>query len=404
MNKKFENIEPMTWAQVDLRAIKHNFTEIRRLTARNQFQIPSRNINKTNLIDPEHILTVVKADAYGHGMIKVSALLDSLGVGYFGVSDVAQGVELRKSGIQRPILLLENALADYAKYIVDYGLIPTVSTHELAQALNQYAKSVDQRVNIHIKIDTGMGRIGVWYKEAAGFIEQVHRFRNLVIHGIYTHFPVADTDKIFTKAQVEKLYNLVLKLDQKGLVIPYIHASNSMGLGGYKTKVLNIFRPGLMLYGQYPAVGLKKDIHLKPALSVHSRIIFIKEIQKGRSISYGRTFIARKSMTVATIPIGYKDGYPRLLSNKASVLIAGQRCPVLGTVTMDQIVVDVSKVKPLHLGMPVVILGRQKDEEITPDELAQYTGTINYEVICMLGNNLPRVYSSTPEDYGFGDV
>ena len=237
-----------------------------------------------------------------------------------------------------------------------------------------------------------MGRIGVWHEEALDFIKKLSRLRNLRVQGICTHFPSADTDRAFTQRQIQQLTRLVQKIREGGLAVPYVHAANSMGLAGYPNKILNLARPGLMLYGLYPRPGLEKKIALRPAMSVHSRIIFLKRIEKGRSISYGRTFIARRPMTVATLPIGYSDGYPRGLSGKADVLIGGRRCPVLGRVTMDQIVVDVSKIKNPRLGMPVVILGKQGEEGVCAYELAQLAHTIPYEIVCSLGSRLPKVY------------
>jgi alanine racemase len=181
-------------------------------------------------------------------------------------------------------------------------------------------------------------------------------------------------------------------LDRTGLIVPFIHAANSMGLAGYQTRIVNLARPGLMLYGLYPHQDLRKKIQLKPVLSVRSRVIFLKKVKKGRSVSYGRTFFTKKDMLIATVPIGYNDGYFRALSNQAFVLIGGRRCPVAGRVTMDQIMVDVSHLKTVQLGDLVTILGSQKKENISADELAKYAGTINYEIVCSLGNRLPRVY------------
>src|SRR3989338_105698 len=237
-----------------------------------------------------------------------------------------------------------------------------------------------------------MGRLGIWHEEAYEFIQKVYALRHLRIMGIFTHFPAADTDKLFTKGQVKNLYALVKKLDRSGLIVPYIHAANSMGLAGFKTHVLNLARPGLMLYGLYPHPGLRKKILLKPVLNVRSRVIFLKNVAKGRSISYGRTFFTKKDMLVATVPIGYNDGYFRAFSNNASVLINGVRCPVIGRVTMDQIMVDASRVKALRLGAPVTILGAQKKERISAEELADHAGTINYEIVCSLGNRLAKIY------------
>ncbi len=393
----------LTWAEIDLDAIKYNLRQIRRLASRNRFFLPSRHNNPSKT--KEHkigVLAVIKADAYGHGMVEVAKLLDEEGVESFAVSNVSEGVRLRKIGIKKPILLFETTLPIFVRDICHYSLMPTVTNLDFAEELNRYAYKIRRNVYIHIQVDTGMGRFGIWHEDAYDFIRKIMGLRRLIIYGIYTHFPVADKDRRFTLRQVKDLYNLVVRLDKSGFVIPFIHASNSMGLAGYRTDVLNLVRPGLMLYGLYPHPRLRKDIKLKPALSVKSKVIYLQKISKGRGISYGRTFIAEKDMIVATIPIGYNDGYLRCLSNKAYVLIKGVRCAVLGRVTMDEIVVDVSKIispqsfdsgsRCLRLGSLVTLVGRQGKEEISADELAQYADTINYEIVCSLGNRLPRVY------------
>lgn len=366
-----------TWAEVDLKAVESNYREIKRLAGKNT-----------------EILPVVKGDAYGHGMLRIAALLDRLGVKYLGVSDITEGIELREQGIKRNILLFESTLPSDTRKIIKYNLTPTICTLELASSLDRYARAANKRIDIHVDVDTGMGRLGVWHKEAQDFIAQLMQFKNLSIKGIYTHFPVAETNRRFTEGQVKNLYKLVTSLDKKGLVVPYIHAANSMGLCGYKTRILNLARPGLMLYGLYPTPSLKSQVRLKPVLSVRSRIMFIKKINRGRSISYGRTFIAKKNMVIATLAIGYRDGYFRCLSNKSHVIIQGSRCPVVGRVTMDQIMVDVSKLKSVKLGMDAIILGREGKASVSADELAYLAGTINYEIVCNLGNRIPRIYKS----------
>ncbi len=367
----------LTWAEIDLNAIRHNFRVLRKLAG------------------TAKILTVIKADAYGHGMLPIVKLLVREKVDFIGLSNLNEGITLRRAGIKTPILLFETTLAEQAKAIIDHELTPTVCTHELAVALNRYAQKCRRIVDIHVKVDTGMGRLGVWYEEALGFIKKLSRFSNLRIQGICTHFPSADTDRAFTQKQIQQFSALVGQLKRSGLNIPYVHAANSMGLAGYKAPILNLARPGLMLYGLYPRPELERRISLRPVMSVHSKVIFLKRIEKGRSISYGRTFIAPRPMTVATLPIGYSDGYLRGLSGKADVLIGGRRCPVLGRVTMDQIVVDVSKVKNPRLGMPVVILGKQGKNKICAHELAQLAHTIPYEIVCSLGSRLPRVYKKS---------
>jgi len=386
------NVKHLTCAEVDLQALRHNLRQLSRLAARTKFYLSTRPRAKRKFKGHDLILAVIKADAYGHGMNRVAAILDKEKVGYFGVSDVLEGITLREAGITKPILVFESTLPSQAADIVRYRLMPMVCTLELARALDRAAGKKGATADIHIKVDTGMGRLGIWHEEAFEFIQRVHALRNLRIMGIYTHFPAADTDKPFTKRQIRCLYDLVKKLDRSGLIVPYIHAANSMGLAGFKTHILNLARPGLMLYGLYPHPGLRQKIRLKPVLSVRSHVIFLKKVAKGRSISYGRTFLTKKEMLIATIPIGYNDGYFRAFSNQACVLIRGRRCPVVGRVTMDQIMVDATQVPGIKLGEPVTVLGAQKNASIRAEELAGYAGTINYEIVCSLGNRLPKVY------------
>lgn len=380
------------WAEVDLRAIRHNYRELKKVVNLRTIEGPSQKRPLLRKGRSPGLLTVIKADAYGHGMLKIASTLDNLGVSFFGVSDVTEGVTLRKNGFKNAILLFESTLPSCAKEVVEYNLTPTVCTRTLASSLNTYAKALSRKADIHIKIDTGMGRLGIWYPEAYPFIRQIAKYDHLSIKGLYTHFPVADTDKNYTKNQIDQLYDLVKKLDNEAVIIPYVHAANSMGLVGYKSHILNLSRPGLMLYGLYPANFLKKRIKLDPAMSVKAKVIFVKKVIKGRGISYGHTFVAESDMMVATLPIGYSNGYMRCLSNKSHVLIQGKRCPVIGNVTMDQIMIDVSRLKNVKIGSEAVILGGQQKEMITADELARHANTINYEIVCSLGNLLPRVY------------
>ncbi|MBF0533027.1 MAG: alanine racemase [Candidatus Omnitrophica bacterium] len=384
----------LTWVEVDLKALKHNLSEIRRLTQRNLFVLPTRPYSKEERPPVMNVLTVVKADAYGHGMDRIAPLLDQSGVDFFGVSDVAEGIRIREIGIKKSVLLFESTLPDYAPEILRYRLMPAIGNWELATALNRAAEKAKRSIEAHVKIDTGMGRLGVWHAEAFAFIRRLMSLRRLRIMGLMTHFPSADTDKRFTLSQIKILYDLVIKLDLSGLVIPYIHAANSMGLAGYETRVLNLCRPGIMLYGLYPHAAARNAINLRPVMSVKSRVIFLKEVAKGRSISYGRTFFSQKDMRVAVIPLGYHDGYFRMFSNRASVLINGRHCPVLGTVTMDQIMVDVTDLTGVKLGTVVTVMGTQGKASISADELAQYGQTIPYEITCSFGSRLPRVYSA----------
>ena len=380
----------LAWAEIDLKNIRHNLREIKKIAIGSLIRrpvFPRRPFKRTGKPD---VLCVVKADAYGHGMIAVARALNKMGVNFWGVADVGEGIALRKAGFKQPVLLLGTPLPFQAKEVVDFNLTPTVCTMTLASALNRYAKKKRRRVDIHIKVDTGMGRLGVGHADAGMFIERVARLRHLDIKGLFTHFPLADTNAGFTRKQIRMLDDLVDELDGRGLVIPYIHAANSMGLARYRAKYFNLVRPGLMLYGQYPSAALKGKINLKPAMSVKARIIYVKKIPKGQGVSYGHTFKAPRAMTVATLPIGYNDGYFRSLSNKTRVLVNGRRCPVIGRVTMDQIMIDVFAVPSVKIGQEVTLLGRR--QEVAADELARLAGTISYEILCSLGNRLPRVY------------
>lgn len=380
------------WIEVDLKAIRSNFKEIKRLALKREIEQRTVDNIPTKHIRTPLILPVIKADAYGHGMLNTAKEVIRLGADFLGVSETSEGVALRKKGVKKPILVLETPLPATFKNIVDYDLIATVCARTMAARLNAYAKSVKKIANVHVKVDTGMGRLGVNCAQAVDFVKKIMRLPHISVKGLYTHFPLADTDKVFTERQIDDMFCMVQELDQQGLIIPFIHGANSMGVTGYKTRVFNVVRPGLMLYGLYPAPGYEKVVKLKPAMSVKSRVLFIKEVGKGQGISYGHTFVAKKKMKTATIAIGYNDGYMRAFSSKADVLIGGKRCCILGRVTMDQIVVDVTHVESLRIGSEVVIIGKQKAECISADELAGHADTINYEIVCNFGNRLPRVY------------
>jgi alanine racemase len=390
MNAKELNFEtathPPTWAEIDLKALVYNFEQLQKLAVKNM----SHSLG---------IMPVIKADAYGHGMLHVAEALNGCGCKYFGVSNATEGMTLRVAEFKQKILLFESTLVSEAKDIVDYKLTPTVCALEMAHALGHYAHESHIQIPVHIKIDTGMGRLGVNETQALAFVETLRaECPNLILEGIYTHFPVADTDRDFTLGQMRRFRDLVYSLENQFITFSYVHAGNSMGLGDYKSDLFNLARPGIMLYGIYPLEDLKKKILLKPVMSVKTRIIFVQTIAKGRGISYGHTFKAKEDITVAILPIGYSNGYLRSLSNKAFVLVAGMRCPVVGRVTMDQIIVDITAAtlsgRIPQIGDEAVIMGTQKGASISVDDIAQWADTISYEILCSLGNRLPRAYHS----------
>lgn len=342
------------------------------------------------------LMAVIKADAYGHGMIEAARALAAQGCRLFGVSNVHEGIALREEGFTQKILLFESTFPQEAALIIKHQLTPTVCTLEMAKNLEAIAEEKDIELPIHIKIDTGMGRLGVEERDAIHFIETLQKnCPRLKFEGIYTHFPLADTDREFTFAQMRRFRDIVFQLENRFITFAFVHAGNSMGMGDYKSELFNLARPGLMLYGQYPSDVMKKKLTLKPVMSVKARIIFVKSVLKGQGISYGHSYKAKDDMTVAVLPIGYSNGYLRALSNKGFVLISGLRCPVIGRVTMDQIMVDVSALALSgHLpkmGDEAVLIGAQKGEEITAEDVANWAGTISYEIVCALGSRLPRV-------------
>jgi alanine racemase len=390
MDVKILNFEtvthPPTWCEIDLKALKFNFEELQKLGAKNM----SHGLG---------IMPVIKADAYGHGMVQVAGCLSECGCQYWGVSNVTEGVTLRAAGYTQKTLLFESTLPAEAKDIVEYKLTPTVCDLEMAQALNHAAHEAGIQMPVHIKVDTGMGRLGVNEDQALEFVQKLQvECPDLVLEGIYTHFPVADTDRDFTLGQMRRFRDIVYSLENQFITFSLVHAGNSMGVGDYKSELFNLARPGIMLYGVYPLEDLKKKVHLKPVMSVKARIIFVQTIAKGRGISYGHTFKAKHDITVAVLSIGYSNGYLRSLSNKAFVLVGGVRCPVVGRVTMDQIIVDVTAAtlsgRLPKIGDEAVIMGDQKGASVTVDEIAQWADTISYEILCALGSRLPRIYHS----------
>lgn len=378
--------EGETWVEVDLTALAYNFDQLQKLGVK-------------NMSHASGIMPVIKADAYGHGMLPVAQRLNECGCKCWLVSNMSEGITLRAAGFKQKILLFESNIVAGAKDIIEYQLTPTVCTMEMAHALDHWSSQAGVQTPVHIKIDTGMGRLGVNEDVALDFVEALRReCPHLVLEGIYTHFPVADTDRDFTLAQMHHFRDIVFLLENQFITFAYVHASNSLGLGEYKSELFNLARPGIMLYGVYPTQDLKDKVHLKPVMSVKTRIIFVQTIAKGRGISYGHTFKAKEDLTVAVLPIGYSNGYLRSLSNKAFVLVAGVRCPVVGRVTMDQIIVDVTTVTLSgcipQVGDEVVLMGTQKGASISADDMALWAGTISYEILCALGSRLPRVYHS----------
>ncbi len=371
------------WAEIDLKAIRHNFREAQRLARILLEPVFNRQVD---------ILSVVKADSYGHGMLAAVKVMQKEGGKFFAVSNINEASALRAGGCRHRILLFEATLLDAAREMVRLDLTPALCTLEMARALNIEAKRAKKLLPVHIKVDTGMSRLGVWYEDLLPFVRKILKLDHIYIEGFLTHFPVADTDRKFTELQGNVFSNAVADLIKEGVPFKYLHAANSMGLAGYKNRYFNLVRPGVMLYGLYPHKSLRAAVDLQPVMTVKTRVLLVKVIHRGRGISYGHTVRALKDTPVAVLAIGYSDGYFRALSNKAEILLNGCRCRILGRVTMDQVIVDISRAGRVKVGDIAVVLGAQKGGVISADEIAAWAGTINYEVTCNLGNRLTRVY------------
>jgi len=360
-----------TWAQIDLENLEHNFLQVKKR------------------LDPgTKILVTVKAEAYGHGLIPVSKKLESCGVDFLGVASIDEGIALRKAGIKCPVLVLGLIFKNDFPPLFEYDLTISVCDAELSAALNNKARLLGKKANVHIKVDTGMGRIGIAHYDAYKLVQKICSFKNIKVEGIFTHFAFADMNKKFTSYQIDLFDKLIKRLTGAKIDIPLVHAANSMGILDYRNSHFNMVRPGLVIYGLYPKVNLK--VNLKPVLSLKTKVVFAKNVPAGSGISYGHEYVTPRPTRIVTLPIGYGDGYPRNLSNKAPVLIAGKRFRICGRICMDQVMVDVGNT-PVKIGDEAVLIGTQGKNRITVEELANLSNTIPYEIVCGLGSRIPRV-------------
>lgn len=364
-----------TWAEIDLQAIAHNLKEIKKKLKKNT-----------------RILAIVKADAYGHGAIEVARICQRHDT-YLGVALIEEAIVLREAGIKAPILILGSIFPfENFEYVLKYDLIPTIASFAGARALSMVASKYKKEIKFHLKIDTGMGRIGLNVLNAPDVIRKVLSLPFIKMDGIYTHLTSADSDDNYTREQIEKFARIVKELAKEKISITFAHVAGSAAILKYKNAEFNMVRPGLLLYGLAPFEGAQKYIKLKPALSLKTRIVYLKRVSKGNSISYGRTFITKRNSFIATLPIGYADGYRWLLSNKSQVLIKGRRFPVVGRICMDMCMADFTGIKGIDVGEEVVLLGRQGRESITAAQIAELAKTITYEIVCGISTRVPRVY------------
>ncbi len=365
-----------TIAEVNLEAIRHNVRQIRRAVSPEAF-----------------IAAIVKANAYGHGAIKVSSAALASGANGLGVAIPEEGAELRENGFTVPIFVIGLTLPEQAQLLVDYNLVATVSTPDAAQALAEAARQKGRPAEVMLKIDTGMGRVGVRPDRALKFLKNLLSIPGLKLRGVFTHLAAADAaDKSYANQQLVSFTAALNQITQAGLPLEWISAANSAAIMDLTHSHFNMVRPGIILYGLPPSQEVRGDLNLLPAMRFKTRIVYIKEVPAGIKIGYGSTHTTSRTTRLATLPAGYADGYSRHLSNKASVLIGGRRCPVVGRVCMDQIMADLGPAADAKIGDEAILFGRQGDAEISVTELADLAGTINYELVCAISARVPRIY------------
>lgn len=369
-----------TIAEIDLKALRYNYKIIRST-------IPPKT----------DVLAVVKADAYGHGFMDISRELEQLGVNAFGVAFLAEGIQLRKAGIDKPVLLLGGVYPGQERKCIGYNLSTIVFTMEQAQALNNAAGKLFRKAQVHLKIDTGMGRLGICYADAPAFLKELRRLPNIALEGVMSHFASADEldepGQHFTRIQAERFVWALSEVRKAGFAPRYVHISNSAATMLKELPSCNLVRPGIALYGSIPSGDFHGKLDIKPVMSLKSRVAMLKWVEPGTTISYARRFTAADRSLIASVPVGYADGYPRSLTNKGVALIRGQRARVAGTVCMDWIMLDVTGIEGISVGDEVLLMGMDAAGNcIHAEELATAAGTIPYELFCGISKRVPRVY------------
>jgi len=364
-----------TWVEIDLDNLAHNFRCL-----------------KTKVGADTKVMVAVKADAYGHGAIQVSKTLAQEGVDMFGTASLDEALELKNKGVATPIVILSPTTFDLIPEIAENDFRPNVSNLEYASRLSETGERAGKEVKVHIEVDTGMGRTGFPVEDALSKIQAISGMKNINIEGIFTHFPNAEEDSHYASAQIEKFNELIKKLEEEGIHIELKHTANSAAILTLPQSYMNMVRPGLILYGLFPSKGLNNSLDIKPVMNFKTRIVQLQTLPEGRSISYGRRYFTKRKMKIATISVGYGDGYFRSLSNKGNVIIRGKRSPIVGVVCMDLTMVDVTDIERVEIGDEVTLIGEDGKERITPEEIAELTETISYEVTSCIGPRVPRIF------------
>ncbi|NLT21115.1 MAG: alanine racemase [Syntrophomonadaceae bacterium] len=370
-----DNTRP-TWAEINLAAVKHNLDQIRRV------------------VGPARIMAVVKANAYGHGILEISRLCQQEKVDFFGVATIEEALLLRESGITVPILVLGSVPVNSLRLLVTNDIRATVFNESLAIELSRVAQELSRPAYVHIKVDTGMGRLGIIPGDKAlQTVKAIYDLPGIVTEGIFTHFAAADMAEVdYTLQQLERFKAFLDKLEQSSVKIPIRHCANSAAIMQFPPSYMDMVRAGILLYGLYPSEEVRKEvISVIPAMTLKSRVSYIKTVPAGDTLSYGRTYCCSQNTRVATVPIGYADGYSRSLSNKVQAVIKGKLVRQIGTICMDQCLFDVTQVDDVQEGDEVILFGRP-EQGVTADDLANLSGTINYEVVCAISARVPRTY------------
>ncbi len=351
--------------------------------------------NTRKIIDKDtKIMAIIKADGYGHGAVPIAKVLNPL-VDAYGISIVEEGVELREAGVTKPILILGYAPEQMYDIMIAYDMMPAICDYKMAEKMSKRAVELGKKLKVHIKIDTGMGRIGFRPgEESVEHIVLLSQLPNIQIEGIFSHFARADEkDKTFAKEQLAKFMEMTKAIEDKGVSLPIKHISNSAAIIDMPEANLNMVRSGISTYGLYPSEEVKKErLPLKPAMSLYAYVTMVKELEAGVPVGYGGTYITTKKTKVATIPAGYGDGYPRALSNRGRVIIHGQYAPIIGRVCMDQFMVDVTEIDNVKTGDKAILIGKEGDKAITLEEIGNMSASFHYEAACDVGKRVPRVY------------
>jgi alanine racemase len=367
-----------TYATIDLAALAHNLSRIKRY-----------------LSPGCEIMAIVKANAYGHGSVEIAQTLAKQGVKQFAVASLDEGIALRQAGITTSIVVLGALFEEQVPDLVAHRLTPVVSDRPILPALGKATRSYPAPYQIHLKVETGMGRLGFSPEELLAVLENPLLLSPLKIEGLMTHLADADgSDSDFTERQIVAFQALLEQTRQRGFTIPVVHAANSAAIVRFPHAHFSLVRPGIMLYGYHTLPATIPDPDLRPVLSLRTTVAQLRTIPQGSTVSYNRTFTAKRQTRIAVLPIGYADGYSRQLSHRGSVLIQGRRAPIVGLVCMDMIMVDVTDFATVQVGETVTLIGQQGQESIWADEVADWIGTIPYEVLCGIGSRVPRLYES----------